>query len=154
MLAFSTEWLFLMVYLSSYLSFSELLGQVCVPVLQVFCKIGSVSTLGETCFVTLFAQWCVGVHGFTMLICFEAEKFHRTLCALWLSTSCGKMKVAASSSLSLPYLSLSPVSYSICCSNAACSLARLLAAACLFRLKLQKQSKKEKKKNSIGLSAL
>ena len=97
-------------YISYYLSFSELLVQVWVLFLQVFCQVGSVSTLGHTCFVTPFAQWCISVNGFTVLICFQAEVIPCSTSCTWFiyelrrgdgCSSCHSLSAPVSLSLSL-----------------------------------------------------
>ena len=90
--------------------------QVWVLILQVFIQVGSVSTLGQTCFVTAFAQWCFGVNGFTVLICFKAKVIPYSTSHSWFiyqllsggsCSSCHSLPAPVSLSLSLLYPSLS-----------------------------------------------
>lgn len=96
----------------------------------------------QTCFVTLFAQWCFGVSGFSVLIGFEANIIPNStehtwfICELQRSKGCSSChSLLALLSLSLSFISLITLSLSFLAVHylLTCPLARLNSNAVMSR---------------------
>ena len=128
-------WLF---FPSYYLSFSDLLMQVWVFVLQLF---WSVMFCNTVCTVVLWCPWLHCAH------CFKAEVIKHSGHAPGSSSSCGVVKVAAAATLSLSlFLSLSLSLTRAPFSAPHCSLSSFASAQITMRVREAATLKKKKKK--------